>query len=147
MSDFETYIKAATKESSLYAIEQRTGMARATLARKLKGRPSVETVVAICRAYRINFLEAFVAAGFIRDDEADAIAGEATLRSATDRQLAEEILRRVSGPESEELTKPLHAVAPLPDYSKMSEQDAKDYGLAAKKADTHIGHDELPHEP
>ena len=34
-----------------------------------------------------------------------------------------------------------------PDYSEMSEQDAKDYGLAAKKADKHIGHDELPHEP
>lgn len=147
MSDFETYIKAATGESSLYAIEQKTGMARATLARKLKGRPTVETVVAICRAYRVNFLEAFVAAGFIRDDEADTIAGEAALRSATDRQLAEEILRRVSETESEELTKPLDPADLLPDYSAMSEQDARDYGLAAKEADKHIGHDELPHEP
>lgn len=34
-----------------------------------------------------------------------------------------------------------------PDYSNMSEQDAKDYGLAAKEADVSIGHDELPHEP
>ena len=34
-----------------------------------------------------------------------------------------------------------------PDYSNMSEQDARDYGLAAKEADPHIGHDELPHEP
>lgn len=34
-----------------------------------------------------------------------------------------------------------------PDYSDMSEQDARDYGLAAKEADPNIGHDELPHEP
>lgn len=34
-----------------------------------------------------------------------------------------------------------------PDYSEMSEQDAENLGLAAKKADKHIGHDELPHEP
>ena len=34
-----------------------------------------------------------------------------------------------------------------PDYSNMSEQDAKDYGLAAKRADPNIGDDDLPNEP
>lgn len=34
-----------------------------------------------------------------------------------------------------------------PDYSNMSEEDAKNYGLAAYKGDPNIGPDELPHEP
>lgn len=34
-----------------------------------------------------------------------------------------------------------------PDYSQMSDQDAKDYGLAADKGEDNIGYDELPNEP
>lgn len=34
-----------------------------------------------------------------------------------------------------------------PDYSQMSDEDAKDYGLAANLGDPNIEHDELPHEP
>lgn len=34
-----------------------------------------------------------------------------------------------------------------PDYSNMSAEDAKDYGLAAKPEDEHIAHDELPNQP
>ena len=34
-----------------------------------------------------------------------------------------------------------------PDYSQMSDEDAKDYGLAADTGDPNIEHDELPHEP
>ncbi len=34
-----------------------------------------------------------------------------------------------------------------PDYSQMSDQDARDYDLAAREGDPNIGHDELPHEP
>jgi transcriptional regulator with XRE-family HTH domain len=34
-----------------------------------------------------------------------------------------------------------------PDYSNMSDQDAKDYGLAAHKGDDNIGFDDIPHEP
>ena len=34
-----------------------------------------------------------------------------------------------------------------PDYSQMSDEDAKDYGLAANTGDPDIEHDELPHEP
>lgn len=148
MESFETYILNATGASSVHAIEQKTGIARATLSRKLKGRPAVETVVAICRAYNVSFLEAFVAAGFIREDEAKSISGESSIRTATDRQLAEEILRRVIETESSELTKPLDIGADgYPDYSNLSEADAKSYDLAAKKEDEHIGYDDLPNEP
>ena len=67
--------------------------------------------------------------------------------------LLQEISRRVRHLEAE--VEELHASgedghSPRdadPDYSDMSEQDARDYGLAAKEADPNIGHDELPHEP
>lgn len=35
----------------------------------------------------------------------------------------------------------------FPDYSNMSEEDAKHYGLAAKMEDEHIGFDETPNQP
>lgn len=50
----------------------------------------------------------------------------------------------------EDMEERLAALEPAdedPDYSSMSAQDAKDYGLAAHEGDKHIGHDELPHEP
>lgn len=151
MTTFESYIKDATGEGSLHAIERRTGIARATLTRKLKGIPPVETVVAICRAYGLSFSEAFVQAGYIRQDEADTLASDGALRLATDRQLAEEILRRAlaaEGTESSELNQPIRLVDNLPDYSQMSDEDVRNaYDLAALKKPENIGDDELPHAP
>ncbi|MGP9488919.1 hypothetical protein CIK76_05095 [Glutamicibacter sp. BW80] len=151
MTTFESYIKDATGEGSLHAIERRTGIARATLTRKLKGIPPVETVVAICRAYGLSFSEAFVEAGYIRQDEADTLASDGALRLATDRQLAEEILRRAlaaEGTESSELNQPIRLVDNLPDYSQMSDEDVRNaYDLAALKKPENIGDDELPHAP
>ena len=147
MTTFESYIKDATGERSLHAIERRTGIARATLTRKLKGIPPVETVVAICRAYGLSFTDVFVNAGYIRQDEADALAGEGALRQATDRQLAEEILRRAIEAEDSELNQPLQLVDTDPDYSKLSAEDVRNsYDLAALKKPEHIGDDELPNE-
>lgn len=148
MTTFEDYIRSATGESSLGAVERRTGIARATLTRKLKGVPPIETVVAISRAYNLNFLEVFVAAGYIRADEADSIASNGALRAATDRQLAEEILRRAIESERSELHAPLRVIDSDPDYSQMSEEDViSTYDLAALKRPEQIGDDELPHEP
>ncbi|GAA3297756.1 hypothetical protein GCM10017709_00610 [Glutamicibacter nicotianae] len=56
-------------------------------------------------------------------------------------------MRRVADREANENVAPLHLIEPDPDYSNMSAEDAKNYGLAAKEADPNIGHDELPHEP
>lgn len=38
-------------------------------------------------------------------------------------------------------------VIAFPDYSSMSEEDARNYGLAAKEEDEHIGFDEIPNQP
>lgn len=149
MKTFEDYIKDVTGEKSLNAIERKTGIARATLIRKLKGVPPIETVVAIVRAYGLNFADVFVNAGYIRQDEADSLANENALRKVTDRQLAEEILRRAIESEDSELRQPLRMLDEDPDYSQMSDDDVRKnrYGLAAKEADPNIGFDDLPHEP
>lgn len=85
------------------------GMHPSTLVRQLDGEVKVGTVVAICRAYGAPILPALVAAGFITRDEANSATVEVALVEATDRQLAEEILRRVIEAEGEhsELTEPL----------------------------------------
>lgn len=78
-------------------------------------------------------------------DSDETVAPVLTIREAlrpyTTESLLNEVRLRTSDLESK--------IAELhdPDYSNMSEQDAKDYGLAAKEADVNIGHDELPHEP
>ncbi|WP_139344470.1 hypothetical protein [Rathayibacter sp. VKM Ac-2630] len=98
---------AGTK--SLRSVALAAGMHPSTLVRQLDGEVKVGTVVAICRAYGAPILPAFVAAGFITSDEAERTSTEAALRDASDRQLAEEILRRVIEAEREhpELTEPL----------------------------------------
>lgn len=63
-----------------------------------------------------------------------------------DLDLLYELIRRSSGLPAGVFGR-LSGADADPDYSNMSEQDAKDYGLAAKEADPNIGHDELPHEP
>ena len=149
METFESYIKNATGEKSLNAIERKTGIARATLIRKLKGNPPIETVVAIARAYGLSFGEVFVKAGYIRQDEADAMASDSALSTVTDRQLAEEILRRAIASEGSELNQPLQLVDADPDYSNLSDEDVRNnkYDLAARPAEPNIGYDDLPNEP
>ena len=103
------HIEQLTGTKSLRSVALAAGMHPSTLVRQLDGEVKVGTVVAICRAYGAPILPAFVAAGYITRDEAEKTSTEAALRDASDRQLAEEILRRVIEAEGEhpELTEPL----------------------------------------
>ncbi|MFF1875971.1 hypothetical protein, partial [Kitasatospora herbaricolor] len=56
----------------------------------------VETVVAICRAYHLDFIEAFVAAGFITREEAQHFGARFDLSQVSDLELSKEMLRRVA---------------------------------------------------
>lgn len=89
-------------QPSVRALALDIGMEPSTLARQISsGDVKVQTVVSICRHYNAPLLPSFVAAGFITPDEAAAMSGTATLASVSDRELAEEILRRAtSRPES-----------------------------------------------
>jgi hypothetical protein len=95
--------------TSLRSVALAAGMHPSTLIRQLSGEVKVGTVVAICRAYGAPILPALVAAGFITADEANTATVDVALLEATDRQLAEEILRRVIEAEGEhpELTAPI----------------------------------------
>lgn len=89
-----------------------------------------------------------MAAELITEAEVTGAAGETNLRSVPERALLEEVLRRVDERASIRDVSPLRLTDADPDYSNMSAEDAKNnFDLAAKEADAHIGHDELPHEP
>ncbi len=106
---FDEYLKHLTDDASYRAIAERAQLEPSKLTRQLKGELKVQTVVAVTRAYGGNLLRAFVAAGFITEDEATSMAALSGIEKATDRELAEEILRRVRANENDHpvLTEPL----------------------------------------
>jgi len=136
-------------------LESKTGDTKRQMAIKLGHIPSTfnrnietaEVIIAVCRAYGINPIEGLVAAGIIQDSEVAEAAAEASLESVPEVSLLEEVLRRAAGREDVSNVRKLTLVEPDPDYSNMSVEDARNYGLAAKEEDQNIGHDELPHEP
>lgn len=146
-------------------LEARTGATRRQMAIRIGQQPSTfnrnietaEVIIAVCREYGLNPVEGLVEAGLIASDEVEDFAEAEGVIEELESSSSEEIIdllqgaldelrHRVShpGPSQPEL---LSMRFEDPDYSNMSEQDAKDYGLAAHKGDANIAHDELPHEP
>lgn len=136
-------------------LERKTGDTKRQMALKLGQQPSTfnrniesaEVIVAVCRAYGINPVEGLIAAEVVHDFEVRAASSDAGLREVSEISLLEEVLRRAANRSDISSLPPLRLVDEDPDYSNMSEQDAKDYGLAAKKADPNIGPDDIPHQP
>lgn len=91
------YFRRLTGQS-IRAIAQETGIEPSTFNRQLTGSTSVtvETVVAVCRAYDLDLADAFVAAGFITDREANGLGAQVGLSHFSDLELAEEIVRRLA---------------------------------------------------
>jgi hypothetical protein len=110
MENLSDYFQRVTGERSNRAMAAKVGADASTLNRQLSGATSitVEVVVAICRAYRLDFADAFVKAGFITHDEAVSFADSDALRRIPDVELAREIVRRLEAHEATEvLTDPL----------------------------------------
>ena len=91
--------------------------------------------------------------GYGEPEQSSKLSVEDVLRPFSTRDLLAEIDRRAGKMQAliHKLSSELERDVPvdedgLPDYSNMSEQDAKDYGLAAKKADQNIEPDDIPHE-
>ena len=112
-----------------------------------------DTVVTIARAYGLPVIEALIACGLVDRSEAEAYAGSQELKDIPEKALLHELLRRVEAGGSDELERPItsddidDALTEDPDYSNMSERDAKDYDLAASTGEKDIEHDASPHEP
>ncbi len=89
------YVERITRGASWRTVADVTGIDPSTLTRQFnRGRVPATTIIAIARAFRGDIVDGLVAGGFLTVDEADAMGGRASLRSATDLQLAVEILRR-----------------------------------------------------
>lgn len=133
-------------------LESRTGDTRRQMALKLGWTPSTfnrnigapELIIDVCRFYGLNPLEGLIEAGVVETKWVSQLATHSNLRQISERDLLQEIMRRV-----EERERMASAARPIlfPDYSKMSAADAKDYGLAAKKRDSNIGDEDLPDQP
>lgn len=112
----------ATGARSVRAIALASGLEPSTLNRQLTGSNTlaVETVVAICRSFELDFADAFVAAGWITEAEADRLGARVALSAFTDLELAREIVVRIEeATASEALTGEL----PVPINVRGSVQD------------------------
>lgn len=132
--DLTDYFTTATGERSVRAIAQRAQIDPSTLNRQLKGKTSltVETVVAICRAFGLDFAETFVSVGFITEVEARNFSAAFSLSEYTDRELTREMVRRLDrGEATSALTEPITA----DEIEHALEGDVRgrrdDYGLVA----------------
>lgn len=136
-------------------LEAKTGDTKRQMAIKLGHTPSTfnrnietaEVIIAVCRAYNLNPVEGLIAAGIIEAEEVNEAAAEVGLKAVPETTLLEEVLRRAAGRENIDNVRKLQLVDEDPDYSNMSAEDARNYGLAAKEADPNIGPEDSPHEP
>lgn len=134
--DLSDYFLRATGARSVRAMAAAIGVEQTTLNRQLKGTPGIDTVVALCRAYDLDFADTFVAVGYITDLEADRLGSRIGLDAFTDLELAREIVRRIEeGTAGEALTGDLPEDVP----GSVEDLDARAprtvYGLAADEGE------------
>jgi transcriptional regulator with XRE-family HTH domain len=96
MNDSEKWFFSALKDESILAVAEKIGVQQATLNRQIRGnRLSPENVVKIADAYGVDAIDGLIAIGLITEDHAQAHITLASLRAATDKEIAEEIWRRL----------------------------------------------------
>ena len=104
----EAFLRPFLTGDSANEVARKLGMQHTTWSRQLRGTMPIGTVVRLCRVYSIPFLDAFVAAGYITDTEAEVIGRSRGLRHATERELLAEMMRRVEdGTATAALTEPV----------------------------------------
>jgi hypothetical protein len=133
---FEAFLRPFTDGDSGRDMARKTGIEQTKLRRNIKGRTPVATVAQLCRSYSIPFLDAFVAAGFITEAEADVIGRSRGLRHATERELVTELMQRVKdGEASEVITEPVEQEI----IDEVAERRARQDVGGAVEADEHAG--------
>lgn len=134
------YFQRATGARSVRAIALAAGLEPSTLNRQLTGSTSlaVETVVTICRAFNLDLADAFVAAGYITEDEANRLGARVALSAFSDLELAREIVVRIENATASEvitgdLPIPINVRGPVQDdlravASERTDEDETDEG-------------------
>ena len=115
------YVKSVAGTDTQAVIGQKTGVSAATISRWSVFAPKPENVASFARAYRRPVLEAFIAAGFLTEEEAkQQPAAKTSSASLSNDELLKELEVRLSR--------------------------QSDYGLAAHMGDSNIGPEDLPNE-
>lgn len=96
------------------AVAARAGVNQSTITRQLRdGRLGYDLIVPIARAYGADPIEGLIVAGLITQDDIDMHTPRATLVEATDKEIADEVWRRlVEGQEHPVFDKPMSGPAP-----------------------------------
>lgn len=106
------WIRRITNGASMRSIAHTSGLKQATLARQMSGqRVPAETVAAIGHAYGANVLEGLLAHGLLTPDDIESVREVVGLRECSDRELTDEILRRLDERGTDSLDEP-HPSAP-----------------------------------
>lgn len=133
--DISQWYSDAVGDDSANAVAMKAGILQSTLARQLqRGTLSPEVVAAIGRAYRADILAGFVACGLLEQEEVDAIGARFNLSQATDVEIADEVYRRLTRRESEELVEPLQ----FPSAPQIKGMAAREAELKGKKLHDHL---------
>jgi hypothetical protein len=137
-------------EKSLRAVAINAGIEPSKLHRQLQSGVKIESIVQICRAYKVPMLPVFVLAGFITEDEANTIQVDAALAMASERQLVEETLRRVmNGSATAELTGPVapEAIETVANEKRSAESDGTSNVTHIRRHPREMSADELDQLP
>lgn len=107
-----TYLRIITDGAPGVEIAKHAGVPNSTLSRWLDGsaHPRPKQVVKVARAYKVDPLQALIAAGYLEPGEVDMAAiapRKLQLREFTELELAEEMVRRIAEGESQIIEAPL----------------------------------------
>lgn len=110
--DHEAWLAGITADTTNGAAE-RAGITPATLFRQLKrGKVSAENVIAIARAYGRRAGDELVATGYLAPEDLEGVGVLPALKSATNKQLLEEIDGRMAAGMGDVFSEPVGSVAP-----------------------------------
>lgn len=96
MKQVETWIQETVGEASDREVAKLAGLGQSTLSRQRRdGTVTVDTVVAIARAYQVSVIPALLALGVVTEQDIISFSARARLEDASDEEIADEVLRRM----------------------------------------------------
>ena len=107
------WLEKVTNNASVNAAANRAGIVQRTLSRQVeRGEISAENVIAIAIAYGAHPVRALVDTGYLDEKYARTVDPMTALRSVTEDQLADEVLRRMKrGLKTDEFTTDINDLA------------------------------------
>lgn len=95
VSSWWSYVQRVSRDASQQAIAERTGIGQSSVGRWKTSEPKPGNVRAFALSYGRPVLEAFVAAGFLNQREANLITPPLDLSGVDDDALLTEVRRRM----------------------------------------------------